>query len=202
MPLSSVPLERIASQTSSMPGTPPPPSLFTQTSPPNHEYTWTVGGQFLALQTNFGEDGAYGQVGGGFRLWGDYSISPKTRLGGQFSLGITNVAESDDAKQFRPLRGNSDAEQDNSCCHHNTHHQAHEDQVAQQLSGEDRPPGTRIQQQRLERSAIQLDLKRPVERENAGKKRREPHGAHRRVAKRLSIRTESQTQQDENRHRK
>jgi hypothetical protein len=71
----------------------PPPSLFTATKPPNHEYTWTLGGQLLGINSSVGNEGAYADSAGGFRLWGDYSLSPSKRLGAQGYIGVTYVDE-------------------------------------------------------------------------------------------------------------
>ncbi len=71
----------------------PPPSLFTAARPPDHEYTWTLGGQLLGMNASIGETGTYAESAGGFRFLGDYMLSPKTRLGAQGYLGVTYVDE-------------------------------------------------------------------------------------------------------------
>lgn len=74
----------------------PPPSLFTATTPPDHDYTWTLGGQLLGMNTSIGETGRYQAQGQGFRLVGDYMLSPRTKVGAQGYIGATYVGDGDD----------------------------------------------------------------------------------------------------------
>ncbi|MBZ0230953.1 MAG: hypothetical protein K8M05_01255, partial [Deltaproteobacteria bacterium] len=75
----------------------PPPSLFTATAPAEHEYTWTLGGQLLGMNTAVGQEGRYKSQGQGFRLVGDYMLSSKTRVGAQGYIGATYVGDGSDA---------------------------------------------------------------------------------------------------------
>ena len=73
----------------------PPPSLFTATKPPAHEYTWTLGGQLLGINSAVGVEGAYASSAGGFRLTGDYNLKPAARLGAQGYLGVSYLDAGD-----------------------------------------------------------------------------------------------------------
>jgi hypothetical protein len=69
----------------------PPPSLFAQTAAaPMHEYTWTLGGQLLFTQGNFGTKGLFKQGGPALRVIGDYALSRNRQFGAQGYLTFQN----------------------------------------------------------------------------------------------------------------
>ena len=76
----------------------PPPSLFTATKPPDHEYTWTLGAQIYGFNSSVGAEGAYADGGSGLRIIGDYMLVPKSRLGAQGYLGFNYLSEGDAAE--------------------------------------------------------------------------------------------------------
>ncbi|MEZ4400485.1 MAG: hypothetical protein R3B06_10730 [Kofleriaceae bacterium] len=70
----------------------PPPSLFDQkAAKPSHAYTWTLGGQLLALGTKEGYAGDYNSGTAGLRVTGDYMLSARSGFGAQGYLTFYNV---------------------------------------------------------------------------------------------------------------
>jgi hypothetical protein len=73
------------------PATGQPPATLFQGAAPDHSYTWTIGGELVAIGGRFGNEGAYGGSGVGIRLHSDYLALPAAKAGFQGYLGINQV---------------------------------------------------------------------------------------------------------------
>ena len=63
-------------------GRPPEQGIYMAVKP-DHRYTWSMGADLLGGGGKIGQDNAYGKGFVGFRLKGDYVLSPKYRFGAQ-----------------------------------------------------------------------------------------------------------------------
>jgi hypothetical protein len=108
-------------------------------------------------------------------------------------------AEREHAEERRPPGGHGHLEQDDADHHDDDEHQPDEGEIREQLSGKDRPPRARIEQQRLKRAALEFHLVRAVEREHRGEECGEPEDAGGGLADRLRVRSQREAEQDEDR---
>jgi hypothetical protein len=72
----------------------PPPMSVIKAGAPEHQYTWTLGGELLGGNANFGR-GGYTSGVYGFRFLGDYLIAPGKQLGAQATIGVLHTDEGD-----------------------------------------------------------------------------------------------------------
>jgi hypothetical protein len=75
----------------------PPDANLTMGTGSGHEYTWTLGGGLVAASTSFGGADYFAKQAVGFRLVGDYLLSPRHGLGLQASIGYLH---NEDTQRF------------------------------------------------------------------------------------------------------
>jgi hypothetical protein len=71
---------------------PPPQQALFMAKKPEHNYTWSLGGEFFGGGGKIGRQDYYGSSGFGVRFHGDYLIKPKQKIGVQGYLQITNFS--------------------------------------------------------------------------------------------------------------
>ena len=71
---------------------PPPQQALFLAKKPDHNYTWSLGGEFFGGGGKIGRENFYGNSGFGVRFHGDYLIKPKQKIGVQGYLQITNFS--------------------------------------------------------------------------------------------------------------
>ncbi len=73
----------------------PPEGSVIAAGPPEHNYTWTLGFDFLGGVGQIGAKNFYGQLAAGFRVKGDYMLIPQAKLGGEIYLQYQHLGASD-----------------------------------------------------------------------------------------------------------
>lgn len=76
----------------SMAVAPPPQQALFLATKPEHNYTWSLGGEFFGGGGKIGRQDYYGSSGFGVRFHGDYLVMPKQKIGVQGYLQITNFS--------------------------------------------------------------------------------------------------------------